>query len=456
MSHNFIERDAMSGVDQEILDRIRLVNWQPNSEFNIHSAVPQMIKIKADASGPKSPVPISAYTTGSNIVSFTSSNIYDLKVGDLLSFSAEAHVYLRQSSQSGDQASYYVESVAPGAGTSGTFTTKLPYGLIMPAGGSSACSATPITRGDTLGVTTDCADWTVKSPTLRYWIDDHSQNLFVGCKRVMMFQKGSNLPEQVYWSGLFPFDNLASIQMFHGQRVVRGQRVRRLSGARAAAGAVLPFVVHGDGTTTSFGTPSTAALDTADGEWLEATALIEANAVAIAMGVELTGAAGDIFIIAQPMNAFGSAIGDGAYVPFNGRVEPRVNFAPRTYFGASFTMPTVSDDPALLDDDVYYSFEFNLYSESNGVFFDVKTMMAAFECKSTAAGVPIAWRNLRYPPLRFGFNVHTQVANQVISSGGPVEVPLENGRGFIYTTTSGATINSASIEISSLWVGRYR
>lgn len=305
-----------------------------------------------------------------------------------------------------------------------SFGTNLPRGLIPT--GTSTLTARAIQRSDISGVTTHAADGWMKTQSLWFWVDDNSQNLDIGTKRVAALKKGVSTAE--YFTYNVP-DTLAC--GYAGQDYTFKVRVKTGATWRA-------YINNGASVTYSAAQSGSGFIEA------QVTATIDTANPGIAVGIEVTGATGDVFYVSKPIAYAASSIPAGAYRKREGNFRPVVKYTPETLHGASITFPTTADGYGT------YGWLFRVYQETNGVVAsDVLGVNFCWEADCASGDRALAWRNRLAPPHIYGNILHS-VGGQSQSTQG--DVWFYNGEAFLYTATSGAAFTSVSADYSSFYL----
>lgn len=432
-----VPRGTSRGYPLDLLFVAQGVNTQnvlPNTQWQVATAIGSSTKMNPQGTGTALPISVSSYTVGANTVVALTTNTGDLKVGDLVSFSAAADANLRLSY-------CRVDAVTPNV----SFTVSLPLGLKTAA--SAACTATPVMAGGAASVGTgDAFDGWSKTTTLQVWREDNVVNLQPGSAYSAGLLKGAATPELMYCS--LP---AREVPRYLNRQVVFGTWCYQKIGT---AGWRAFVTTNGTGGTTTYS--STAAAGSF--AWAEVSVAVPADATTISFGVSLDGVANDVYYVSQPMAGFGTYLGRGNYqVPRNEYLVPKVKMSPLTFIGAAVTFPTVLDASG-----VTYGFAMRPYAETNGaVAPTVRALSMQLEGRTDgplpavggAAGNVFATRNRNAVPHIYAVLFYATVAGAFGTGAGLITLNdgsdgLPAGDFFVYGVVSGGAWYQVSFDIN--------
>lgn len=383
-----------------------------NTDWQILTAQQVNTKYNYQGTGTLPALSVTSHTTGNNYVTFYTSNTSQLKNGDLVELTGGTYI--------SNLCSVKAENVV----TNTSFGANLPRGLVP--SNTSALTARVIQRSDISGVTTHAADNWNKTQSLYFWVDDNSQNLDIGTKRVAAVKKGSSSAEFLTYN----IPETIAIG-YAGQDYTFKVRVK-------SAGTWRAYIYNGSTQTYSASQSGSGFIEA------QVTANIDTSNPAITVGIEFTGSSGTVSYVSKPIAYATSSIPTGYYRKREGQFRPIVKYTPETLHGASITLPSTSDGYGT------YGWLFRVNQETNGVVAnDVLGVNFCWEFDCASSDVALAWRNRLAPPHIYG-NIAHSVGGQSISTQG--DVWFYNGEAFLYSAHSGASFTNVSADYSSFYL----
>ncbi len=406
-------------------------NLLMNSQWQINTTVNAANKLGQGSTTALSAGTVSAYTTGSNLITFTVSGVNTLKVNDLVQLGgAGIHANLKIST-------LRVLSVAGSPITS--FTANAPYGFEPSMTGNGTIQQ--MATGDLGGTSLLGPDNWQKTPASLVWsLDDYSADIDPGAQRALLLYKNSVSADQYMYQGL----PAALVIALRGKTITMRWRVKQFAGTAGGAKAFINI----DGVVAT----GTASVGTGVYEDVTYSAAVSTTATTIDVGLVATGSDGaNAYYVCKPILAIASSLPANFYTqPRNEYVIPYQKITPLTYTNAGVTFPTVLDATGS-----YYSYGVDFYAETNGaIYYTVPMISAQAEMTSTSVGSPVAFRNqIAAAGINFGLHpIYTQVSGVInVSSGNLV---LVNGYGVFYTTTSGLAVTTFSVDVNQYMVSR--
>jgi len=407
------------------------VNLAPNSQWEIFSGEGYGARMNIEGTGTMPPIPVSAYTTGSNTVVFTVAGATgELKVGDLVTISGAG----------ADPALTICPLRVTAVTANASFTAQAPLG--RKPGVSHAVTATPINIGMRPGSTNtgDAADGWKKTTTLEVWREDNYQNL------------PSGKPATTPYYALGVKKDLAAgeyvatepdVTRFRGKTVTFGAYVYQK--VRGGAGAWRAFVQSSDGVTTS-----AAAATTGGYQWLEVSYTVPADAISFAAGLYLDGAAGDTYYIADPVLTVGTAIGVDNYIKPQETFIPVVHISPISWINANIVFPSTKDARAN---------SFDVYAETGGqvaptvrhAFGELEGIDGGAVQVNSGLSRVIAFFDRDTAPTKSGSFLPQYVAG--VKSFGPLDLPLDGTGHAVYVTgVAGDSWSNVSLEMDGFFL----
>lgn len=391
-----------------------------NTEWQIITAHPIATLYNWQGVGNLPALSISGFTAGTNYPTFYCADTSQLKNGDLITISAAGFPAW----------ALEVRELVPNV----SFKAYMPYNTATPASG--AIAVRPIQRGDfsTGAGEVHAADGWIKSQSLWFWIDEHSQNQTDGTKRVAAYRRRLGIAEA---TGYFiPKDIVRS---YVGQPYTFKVSVK-------SAGSWRLFIEDASGIT--YGNSVSGA------GYIEDSLTIPAvtNGDVLIVGIEFTGALGEPYWVAKPIATNSASIPAGYYCKREGWFKPVVKYTPDSYFHSSLTFPSVRDaDGAPLSNPPTYGWPFRARPETNGAMLgDVKAINFCWEGYAGSGGKALAWRDQLAIPHNYGNLFYTQAANQMMANNGIAY--LSGGDGYVYTATAGQSFANISADISAFYL----
>ncbi|MDE2227293.1 MAG: hypothetical protein KGJ89_05070 [Patescibacteria group bacterium] len=402
-------------------------NILPNTQWQVCTGGQGNGKWLPDGTGAMPAISVSSYTTGSNTVVCTTSNTGQLKVGDLVTFSAAADANMKI-------CSIRVDSLVVNT----SFTGTLPLGLAPSA--SAACTATPTMVGQIAASGNGPDGWT-KATTLNFWREDNAVNLKTGSLYSLGVQKGSASAETLYSNFVSP-----DIYLYRGKTLVFGVWV--MQKIKGGSGTWNSFISSdGTGGATNNSASSTAGVGT--WTWLEVSYTVPSDATTLSLGINFAGNNADVYYVSQPMGAIGSYLGSGNYCPrLKEILIPIVKYTPLSYNGASVSFPASADGAGT------YSFNFKVEPETNGCIAPtVKLINITFEGVNSNAAVAgasprlFAMRDVAAPPIKYGPIMGQTVSNMKSFITGQVQLSTV-GQAVFYSGVASDSWYNVSIDIN--------
>jgi hypothetical protein len=415
--------------------------WQnllPNTQWQTASAVcglcggSLVVETNREGTAIISPsISVTAFTTNSATPTFYTANTDQLKVGDIVIVQGAGGCQGIMG-----YSPLRIQSLTPNV----SFTAQVPLQSNSP-GTSCALTVTPITIGNYDGTGIYGPDGWMKTNSLNMWRDTFAVNRRPGSFYTMGFRKGSASVEHFYSS--VPAD---LIPRYQGRTIVFGSPV--LSRANVGTGAYQLCIITD---TTNTCTAATNGMNAY--AWSEIAAAIPETATSIRFDYALKGSLGDIYYVSQPMAAFGSTLGAGAYVqPKNEHIKflNHVN-AP------SMTPMTLTYPTSAWPGTSVYGWEFDIEAITFGqIGRTVASVDTQMEFTTPTVGLNIEQSScLCAPGTIFGMELWTQVANKVVAGNGQWTIDntglyLSGQPGWFALSggMSGGTISNLTVDFS--------
>lgn len=326
-----------------------------------------------------------------------------------------------------------------------SFTAYSPLSETIPTS-SMTGTGQVISIGDSNGttVTTTGQNWT-KTNTLKFWPTEYNTDIDPGSIRCLSFYKNGVSNEQNTYQTVSR--NL--LKALAGQTVTVSFRVdQRVKGGGGTSSAIL--IVNG---TENYGT---AVAGSGAYEDARLTYTLPTNLTSLSAGIAFQGAGGDQYYICKPYLGVANASLPANYfteVP-NDYLTVQQTIQPTTLNGDTITFPTAKDSST-----IFYSLIHDPYAETGGrVHWSVTCEKYSFEYLASPAGVSVGWRNIIGDSVGdnmvFGPQLYNTVSGAMNSTY--YNLPTDPGGstnsvapGFMvmHTTTSGLTINNASMNL---------
>lgn len=387
-----------SGTVKDALDDLNVkqqvnVNIFPNTNWYVGTSLSSGTKYNSNGTGTLAAISVSSYTTGSNVITCSTSDTTGLENGFLVAFNAPADSNMRITTAR-------VYDIV----TNTSFKVRLPLGLT--ASSSSACTATitEVGMAGSSGSGNGFDGWT-KSSTLLVGRD--SNNVSSGAKYSALMVKAD-----------------AAAELYYVQ--FTAEQVKQLLGKTVTAGGFIKTTASGSWRVftadsvngTRYGSTTTG---TGSFTWSEFSFTVPAAATTLSIGFELIGASGVPFYLCSPFAGQGTVIGStGGSPSFNTQyIIPTVKYSPLSFTNANITFPASADSLG------YYSFLFDAYAETNGALAPeckaLHIILEGFNASAVITGTGgrhIASRDQEAIPHKYGPIMFQQVVDVKTSSLG--------------------------------------
>lgn len=431
------ELDANFSVLASAIDTIALgnpTNLLSNTQWQINSRITLATKIAAGTVNTIAAGTVSAYSTGSNTITFSVSGVPSLKAGDLVVLAgAGIHANLKIAGTA-----IRVQSVSGSPVSS--FVGQAPYGFAPVATGNGTVQQ--VATGDISGASALGPDYWQKTSTLSISLDDYTADIDPGAQRAVLLYKLGVTTAQYFYQSL----PSALVVALRGQTITMRWRVKQFAGTVGGAAAFIN--VNGSIATGAVSQTLDAYED------VTYTATVSANATTIDVGIMAgAGNSANAFYVCKPILVVAPSLPANFYNQPRFEIivapSPYNKITPPTYLNASVTFPSSADAVG------YYSYSFDAYGETGGGIYPTVVMLnAQAEVTTTSVGSPVAFRRDIGSAASQNFGLHpiyTQVSGVINVSAGTW--PLDaNGYANIYTTTSGLAVTTFSIDINQMMV----
>ena len=418
-----------------------LDNEWPNPDFQVVDGSLIVKKWKEDFSGRRGDLQVTGINwvvlpDGRASVNFLTTNTDGLVPGELVQCNSPAPPACLQTP-------LRVLSVTANA----SFTATLEKLSGVPTT-STAFSVSIVTRGDDTGaaggalttlLTKNINDGASGWPY--YQVGDYAslRKRFNGCVRYLVFQKKTSGLEYLYCQA-----SSERLQQFSRQKRAFACAVIPIT----SGGAAKAYVVNGDGT-TQYGTQATT-LNVRT--WIEIGATCTENPSIWREGVEFSGPANAIFVLAEFVSAWATSIPDGSYSAARGykfvtgnTVNPWVN--------VEFATPSTADASGS------YGFTVDVVQASRGVIGpNVTSMTGMVEGRSDLAHNQLAFKSAVVGAVLYGPILNMPVASSSVSPGDLAyawgSIRPRNGYFVAYSISSGAqSFFTVSFDFAEFEVG---
>ena len=292
------------------------VNIAPNSQWEIWSGVGYATDENDEGTGLVRMIAASASSTGTpEAATFAVTNTGQVKVGDLVEVSGpgvDPSLLL---------APMRVTAIVPNR----SLTVRVPLGLVPTI--SHAAMIRPIVVGNLAAKHTgDAADGWKKTIAMPIWRENAPANVPAGAYYSLGLTKDGDASEHVWTE--------PDVTVLAGRTVVFGIYVKHK-------------IRNGSGTWSIFwntgaGSPRTckAMPVSSDWQWQECTITVPDQPTHLDIGVQLDGAAGDTYYLADPVLAVGAVIGGHEnYTKPHELLTPVVHVSPITWINRAVTFP---------------------------------------------------------------------------------------------------------------------
>jgi hypothetical protein len=419
-------------------------NLLPNTQWQIFTAFGAARKMGAEGVGTAKSIEVDDCINGalgSSTVHCTTTNTQELKVGDIVTFTAPAHPAMTICS---------LPVIALNKDTN--FTVKLPLGLTVSYG--ATCTAVPITAGAAASIGPALSwrgnvvghkgngygpDGWNKDPRLMIWRDDWADNNHPGSTYQLGVKKSTAKTERL-WVPVPARD----LPKYLGRQIVFGAWCYQKFNGGSGAWSVY-IDCDGAGGSGGYSAPTT----TAAYEWQEVSATIPKDATYLHIGLQFKGKQGDTFYVSQPMADYGDSLGTGNYrQPANEVLIPVVNMSPKTYFIRTLTMPSWADNvPGASPEFKTYGFGFCPYAETNGAIAPtVKKLFMQMEGVCDTARQALTLRNQLLTPHLYSLRFYSKVGGIMETMAGELTLD-DNGNGWVASNTASSIWKNVTFEI---------
>jgi hypothetical protein len=309
-------------------------NLLPNTQWEVWSGVGPGTKWNVEGRGTMAPIAVLGNSIGRGPVTLRVGATGELKNGDLVHIAgAGADPALLISDMR-------VFDLRPNV----SFEVTPPLG--RPVSISHGAVAIPEQVGGLAARGTgDAADYWKKTVSMPVWREDNAANLPSGALYALGANKDLAGLEVV---SLRPTERgpADTIRHLRGRTLVFGAEV--FQKVRGGAGTFFVYI-ESDGT-GGRRVESPRGAGSAGYEWREATLTVPADATYVEVGVGLEGAAGDTYYLAQPVLAFGAALGGPqAYSQPSERLRPISNVTPRHWVNQTLRFPAAGNPFVMFD-----------------------------------------------------------------------------------------------------------
>jgi hypothetical protein len=405
-------------------------NLAPNSQWEVFTGVRSGPRIAPDGRGFVPAVTVSGEETGCNLCeALTPGGTGALQSGGLVRFEGEGL------DRALTQAPVRVLSLEPGRGFRFRLSLGQTLGVSRPARAQSVMIGGQASEG--VG---DAADGWSKTPSLWVWREVAPMDRPPGALYSLGIERRATTPESVV---THPRPALMA-----GRTLVFGAYVRQA--IRTGSGTWRAILeARGPGAATA--AARSAAAPAGEGwTWLETTLAIPADPAEVSAGVAFEGAPGDVYYLANPVLAFGEAIGVNNYQKPAGEVLiPVVKLTPATWENAVLQFPSAPLAGG------GFGFVFDAYAETGGgIAPTVARLDIALEGIDAlpvmvGSGTPrvIAIRSALTAPTLYA-PILGQAARDVKAFGGGTVTLDSQGRAVVYSGAAEDRWTNVSMDIN--------